>query len=167
MEDCTATGLKFHGATSAGTFREVLVGTCKSDIVTGFGIELPEGDRGVPPEHELNHSIFTLQVEPRLVSIVTGYKAGTLKVQFTDSSGRFYTNFPITDLGFHNFAQKKHGAGDFDELNDWINGQEEVFLRIGLSGIYQPPNQKNAYWMQANGIYTFPEAPPGIRIHPK
>jgi hypothetical protein len=168
MEDSSYTGkLKFHGAASTEAFREVLVGTCKPDITSGFGINLPDGDRGIPPDHELTHSIFTLQVEPAAVAIVPGYKAGTLKVQFTDSSGRFYRNFPITDLGFHNFAQEKQDAGDLEELNLWINGQEEVFLRIGLSGIYEPPGQKNAYWMQANGIYTFPEAPPGIRIHPK
>jgi hypothetical protein len=167
MEDCSFKDLKFHGAASADTFREVLVGTCKESVADGFGVDLLDGDRGVPPEHELHHSIFTLAVEPQSVAIVPGYKVGTLKLQFTDPSGRFYRNFPITDLGFHNFAQTKHGAGDLGQLNNWISGQEEVFLRIGLSGIFQPPQQKNAYWMQANGIYTFPEAPPGIRIHPK
>lgn len=164
-EDCRHGGLKYLGACSSEAFREVLEATCYPSVAQGFNIELLDGDRGVPVNHSLDRSIISLQVDPTAVFIDEGYKQGTLKLRFQDPSGRGYRNFPITDLGFHKFAQSRHHSGDLAALNDWIHNQAEVFLRIGLSGAFQPPEQKNAYWMQANGIYTFPEAPPGIRKH--
>jgi hypothetical protein len=134
-------------------------------VSTGFDIELPDGDRGIPVNHIINHSIITIQVAPTTVWVDEGYNEGTLKLRFEDASGRIYHRFPITDLGFHEFAQDRNNAGKLMELNDWIHGQDEVYLRIGLSGVFQPPGKKSAYWMQANGIYTFPDAPPGIRKH--
>ncbi len=164
-EDSCYKDLKYIGACSSNIFREVLAATCFPSITQGFNIQLPHGDRGVPIDHALDRSIISLQVDPNTVFIYEGYKQGTLKLRFHDSSGRSYQDFPITDLGFHKFAQSRHHAGNLGDLNNWIHNQAEVFLRIGLSRAFQPPDQKNAYWMQANGIYTFPDAPPGIRKH--
>lgn len=164
QEDATRTNLKFLGACTSEAFKEVLEGSCFESLEKGFGISLPDGDRGIPHDHPGKRSIVTIKAEPVSIRIVEGY-GGKIKLNFTELSGRRYQNFPITDLGFYGFAQQHRYDGKLDELNDWIAGQEEVFLRIGLSRQFAPPGQKLACWMQANGIYTFPEVPPDIRKH--
>jgi hypothetical protein len=166
QEDSTAVGMKFHGACSSDAFREVLDDSSFESLADGFEISLPDGDRGIPVDHPLTRSIVTIRAHPTTIEVLEdGYKPGKLKLNFTEVSGRSHRYFPIADLGFHEFAQAHRSDGKLDELNDWIGAQEEVYLRIGLSRAFQPPEKKNAYWMQVNGIYTFPHAPPGIRIH--
>jgi hypothetical protein len=36
-------------------------------------------------------------------------------------------------------------------------------MRIGLSREYTATDNRNGYWLQANGIYTFPHFHEGIR----
>ena len=72
---------------------------------------------------------------------------------------------PITDLGFYEYAQRlaKNGAG-LKKLNQYLEQQEEIFLRIGLSRIWKN-NDREGYWIQVNGIYTFPEYMKEIRAY--
>ena len=51
QEDSKGSDLKFHGACSSETFKEVLVGSCADSLEEGFEISLPDGDRGLPPDH--------------------------------------------------------------------------------------------------------------------
>lgn len=166
QEDATYSDLKFHGACSSETFREVLERSCFESLEKGFEISLPDGDRGVPAHHPVTRSIVTIKVVPTSVEIVEdSFQPGKLKLHFNEVSGRGYRYFPITDLGFHDFAQRHRNDGKLDELNAWIADQSEVFLRIGLGRAFAPPGKKLACWMQGNGIYTFPDVPPGIRKH--
>ena len=50
-------------------------------------------------------------------------------------------------------------------LNEFIQSQDVIFLRIGLSRSYKAPNGKEGFWMQANGIYTFPNYLEEIRSY--
>jgi hypothetical protein len=166
QEDATAVGLKFHGASSSEAFHEILQDSCFESLETGFEITLPDGDKGVPPDHPVGRSIVTIRAMPESIEIIEdSYRPGKVKLNFREPSGREYRYFPITDLGFHDFAQAHRSDGKLEELNEWINRQREVFLRIGLSRAFQPSGKKLACWMQANGIYTFPDVPPGVRIH--
>lgn len=165
QEDSTYADLKFHGACSGEVFKEVLERSCFGSVAEGFEVDLPDGDRGVPVDHPVQRSIITIRVKPRTVKIEEDrYKPGKIKVHFNDGAGKRHRYFPITDLGFYDFAQKHRNDGELDKLNDWIATQDEVFLRIGLSRPYAPPNRNKACWMQVNGIYTFPDIPPGIRM---
>jgi len=64
---------------------------------------------------------------------------------------------PITELGFYDYAMKHHKDDDLDSLNQYIKSQKEAYLRIGLSRSYQSPDGRQGYWIQVNGIYTFPD----------
>lgn len=166
QEDANAIGLKFHGASSSETFHEALEDSCFESLEAGFEISLPEGDKGVPPDHPVGRSIVTIRAIPSSIDIIEdSFKPGKVKLNFRELSGREVRYFPITDLGFHDFAQAHRSDGKLGELNAWIRTQSEVFLRIGLSRQFQPTGKKLACWMQANGIYTFPDVPPGVRIH--
>jgi hypothetical protein len=41
-------------------------------------------------------------------------------------------------------------------LNDFIHQQQEACVRVGLSREYQSPDGRQGFWMQINGVYTFP-----------
>ena len=157
-EDFHYRKLTFDGASSGDEFRNVLVESCSPSVEAGFEISLPDWEKVIPADHKVQRSIITLQVKTRDVDIVEDrYKPGTIRLHFTDSAGRHHRFFPITDLGFYDFAQRHRDSGALAALNNEIGKQREVFLRVGLSRRYRNPQGKDGFWMQANGIYTFPD----------
>ncbi len=94
------------------------------------------------------------------------YNEAKLKVHIRENSGREFRYIPITDLGFYEYAindESRYGA--LNRLNDFLHSQEEIFVRIGLGRRYKVPDGRDGFWIQANGIYTFPECPEGIRCY--
>lgn len=156
-EDCNYQKLTFDGPCSGEEFRNVLAGRCFPSVDAGFEVSLPSGEKVLPPDHKVQRSIITLQVQPHDIEIVEdSYRPGSIKLHFTDSAGCPHRFLPITDLGFYDYAQRHRDSGSLAALNVDISKQEEVFLRIGLSRRYKSPQGKDGFWMQANGIYTFP-----------
>ena len=168
VEDCNHQQLTFDGPCSGGEFRNVLEKSCFASVEEGFEISLPVGEKVIPPGHAVQRSIITLQVEPHAIEIVEdSFKPGSIKLHVTDSSGRNYRFLPITDLGFYDYAQRHRDSGSLAALNSEIAQQETVFLRIGLSRRHTSPQGKDGFWMQANGIYTFPSVLRYIRSYPQ
>jgi len=165
-EDCNWQKLSFDGPCSGEEFRRVLARSCLPSIDTGFEVSLPAGEKVIPSGHAVQRSIITLQVSPRDVEIVEGISPGSIKLHFTDSAGRRHRFFPITDLGFYDYAQRHRDSGSLAALNNEIAKQDTVFLRVGLSRKYKSPQGKDGFWMQANGIYTFPTVLRYIRSYP-
>lgn len=167
VEDCSWQELSFEGACSGEEFRRVLAESCFPSIGDGFEVTLPAGEKVIPPSHTVQRSIITLKVLPQTLDIVEDrFKPGSIKLHFTDSTGRSYRFFPITDLGFYDYAQRHLDSGALAGLNTEIAKQDEVFLRIGLSRKYKSPQGKEGFWLQANGIYTFPTVLRYIRSYP-
>jgi len=54
---------------------------------------------------------------------------------------------------------------DLFALNQLLQTKDAVFLRIGLSRAYKAPDGREGYWLQTNGIYTFPHYHEGIRSY--
>ncbi len=129
----------------------------------GFEIQLVQGQKVIPTNHPVERSIITLSVDPTCVKIIESY--GKLKVHFEDGSGQEFSFLPLTDLGFHQNAVNQHEADRLEEVNDLIHNQDEVFLRVGLSRVFSSPDGRNGYWLQVNGIYTFPHYHEGIRCY--
>lgn len=166
-EDCNHQHLTFDGPCSGEEFRTVLERSCFASVDEGFEISLAAGEKVIPPDHAVQRSIITLQVQSHTIEIVEdSYKPGSIKLHFTDSAGRRHRFFPITDLGFYDYAQRHRDSGSLAALNSEIAEQETVFLRIGLSRRYRSPQGKDGFWMQANGIYTFPTVLRYIRSYP-
>lgn len=157
--------LSFKGPCSAEKFIAILKATESSNVEEGFSIRLTGGEKHIPSLTPPEKSIITLSVNPRDLSIVQdAYKPGKIKVIFSDKSGRTFRYLAITDLGFYNYAEKNTGD-NFLRLNDFIHSQEEVYVRLGLSREFTSPDGRNGYWLQVNGIYTFPEYLPELRCH--
>lgn len=156
-EDCDYQKLTFDGPCSGEEFRAVLERSCFPSVDEGFEVTLPAGEKVIPPDHKVQRSIITLRVMPTDIEIAEDtYKPGSIKLHFTDSAGHRHRFFPITDLGFYDYAQRHRDSGSLAALTIEIANQKEVFLRIGLSRRYRSPQGKDGFWMQANGIYTFP-----------
>jgi len=62
----------------------------------------------------------------------------------------------LTDLGILIYAEKFDDAG-LTGINGFIRKQDEIFLRLGLTQNYKAPDGREGYWLQVNGIYTFPD----------
>jgi hypothetical protein len=165
-EDCNYQKLIFDGPCSGEEFRKVLVRSCFASVEAGFEVSLPAGEKVIPNGHQVQRSIITLQVNPHDVEIVEdNYKSGSIKLHFKDSADHRHRFLPITDLGFYDYAQRHRDSESLAGLNIEIARQKEVFLRIGLSRKYKSPQGKEGYWMQANGIYTFPSVLRYIRSY--
>lgn len=71
----------------------------------------------------------------------------------------------ITDLGFFEYAERHAEENKIEELNDFIHSQEELYIRLGLGRVHQTSDGRNGFWLQVNGIYTFPEYNEDIRCY--
>lgn len=49
------------------------------------------------------------------------------------------------------------------DINNFISKQNIAYIRLGLSREYSSPDGRNGYWLQVNGIYTFPDYNKNIR----
>jgi hypothetical protein len=165
-EDNTHKNLKFEGPCTAAQFKKVLQESCFPSVETGFEIELPKSQKYLPVGHPVQRSIITIAVAPRNVEIIEDdYEPGKIKLHFKDGSGRSFRFISVTDLGFHDYALQHHAANDLRAVNELLQTQTEVFLRIGLSREFTSPDGRAGYWLQANGIYTFPHYHEGIRSY--
>lgn len=157
IEDCNYEDLKFRGPCSSTDFHSVLSRTKASNVVEGFK-KTPQDGKVFPISSPPFCSIITIRVEPSEIEIVEdSYKPGKIRLHFADASGMQFRHISITDLGFYDYAQRHRESGALDELNSAIADQDEVFLRLGLGRAYDDGRGRNGYWMQANGIYTFPD----------
>jgi len=165
-EDRDRANLKFLGPCSSEQFKSILENTSYNSVEEGFGITLSFGQKYIPHDSPPDKSIITLPVDPIQLDIVEdGYKPGKLRINFTDQAGKSFRFLSITDLGFFEYAERHAAENKIGELNDFIHTQEELFIRLGLARIHQAPDGRNGYWMQVNGIYTFPEYFEQIRCY--
>ncbi|GAA5213539.1 hypothetical protein ACFSJ3_03360 [Corallincola platygyrae] len=166
VEDATYTSLTFHGACSGAQFKQVLENSLTNSVSDGFGIDFDAGQKHIPHDQIVNCSIITVKILPNELSIHEDqFKPGKIKATFTDGSGHRYSYLSITDRGFHDYAKSHQNDGRLHEVTDLISRQEEVYLRIGLSRVFQAPDGRYGYWLQVNGIYTFPDFHDEIRTY--
>jgi hypothetical protein len=166
QEDNSYRDLKFAGPCTSEQFKKVLMESCFPSVEEGFEIHLLNDQKHIPKGHPARRSIITIAVKPTDVKIVEDkFKLGKIKIHFSDHSGHLFSFIGVTDLGFHDFAQKNRTGNGLIAVNDLLQGQDEVFLRVGLSREFAAPDGRIGYWLQVNGIYTFPHFHEGIRSY--
>lgn len=165
-EDRNRGKLKFLGPCSSEEFKSILENTSFDSVEEGFGVTLTLGQKHIPHDTPPDKSIITLPLDPNQLNIVEdGYKPGKLRVIFTDQAGKSFRYLSITDLGFFEYAERHAAEDKIDDLNDFIHSQEELYIRLGLGRIHQTDDGRNGFWLQVNGIYTFPEYNEEIRCY--
>ncbi|WP_086930569.1 dual OB domain-containing protein [Agarilytica rhodophyticola] len=165
VEDASYSDLKFYGACNGEQFLQILENSSSDSVSQGFGIDFDSNQKHIPYGQEANCSIITIKVLPRQLSIHEDqFKPGKIKASFTDDSGHKYNYLSITDRGFHDYAKKHQNDDRLHEVTDLINKQDSVYLRVGLSRVWAI-GERNGYWLQVNGIYTFPRFHDEIRSY--
>lgn len=167
-EDMSYTNLSFKGPCSSEEFENVLKASTYPSISEGFDDKVPVGTKVIPPDDPPARSIITLKLKPSQIEIVrTKFDLKSLKLNIKDNDERKYLYLSIADLGFHNLALSKQKDPDYtDGLNEFISRQQKVYLRIGLGRRYKNPHDgRDGFWIQVNGIYTFPEFMTKVRTY--
>lgn len=163
-EDRNHQNLKYLGPCSPEQFKEILDDSLSESVSSGFGIELAFKQKHIPVEHGLAHSIITIKIPPQNANIIKdSYKQGRIRFNFTDNDSARYWFWSITDLGFYKYALEH--ISELDSINDFIHNQDEVYLRVGLTRAHTSPDGRHGYWLQINGIYTFPDYHKRIRSY--
>lgn len=166
VEDANYSNLNYHGPCSGDQFKEILVHSLCDSLSDGFGIQFLSGQKHIPYIQEANCSIVTIKVDPNNLDIHEDkYKPGKVKASFTDDSGHSFKYLSITDRGFHDYAKSHQNDGKLDEVINFIGNQEEIYLRVGLSRRFKSQDGRDGYWLQVNGIYTFPYFYEAIRSY--
>lgn len=161
-EDYSYTSLNFLGPSSPDDFLESLCCCLADSVEDGFGVKFEDGQKHIPLDEAPSRSIIT--VGAKSISIVEDkFKPGKLRAIFTDNSGKTFWYLSITDLGFYYYAQSNNTEDGRRKVNSFLRGKD-VYLRIGLSREHSVGNRVG-YWMQVNGIYTFPDYLQEIRCH--
>ena len=167
-EDMNYEGLSFKGPCTSEEFESVLKTATYSSINEGFDNKIPLGTKVIPHDDPPSRSIITMRLKSNQIEIVrNAFDPKSLRLNIKDNDGRKYVYLPITDLGFHNLAVSKQKDPDYtDELNEFISSQKKIYLRVGLGRRYKNPDDgRDGFWIQVNGIYTFPEFMTKIRTY--
>jgi len=167
-EDMSYKDLSFKGPCTSEKFESVLKRTTYPSINQGFDNKVSIGTKVIPYGDPPSRSIITLKLKPNQPEIVrNAFDPKSLRLNIKDNDGREYHYLSITDLGFHNLAVSKQKDPNYtDQLNEYIHSQKKVYLRIGLGRRYKDPRDgRDGFWIQANGIYTFPEFMTKVRTY--
>jgi hypothetical protein len=165
VEDASYDKLTFIGPCTSEVFQNILKNSLSPSVACGFGYDFSQGQKHIPYSEVANCSIITIKVRPQDIEIHEDqYKPGKIKLTFTDSANHQYRYIGITDRGFYDYAMKHQSDGKLYNVQSFIERQKKIYLRIGLSRRYSIQG-RDGYWLQVNGIYTFPEYQKDIRIY--
>lgn len=165
VEDANYSNLQFLGPCSGTQFLQILNKSLSNSVSEGFGFNFEVNQKHIPHDQVAKCSIITIQIPPNQLCIHEDkYKPGKIKASFTDDSGASYSYLSITDRGFYDYAKAHQNDGKLHEVTDLISRQNSVYLRVGLSRVWAV-GDRNGYWLQVNGIYTFPHFHDEIRSY--
>lgn len=89
-----------------------------------------------------------------------------IKAHVTDATGFELSWMAITDLGFYDHVSAlKRKDPNLADLNAFLHKQKLVLVRVGLSRSFEQSAERKGYWVQANGIYSFPNYRTDLRSY--
>lgn len=158
-EDSVLTSqIQILGPASSEEFRTALDASAVNTVSAGFGIDIPHGDKFLSPGAPPARSIITLKVAPwQFRVVVDGYDNTKVRAHVTDADGKSFRYLSITDLGFYDYVGNPDTRRvPASQAEQEIHGQQELYLRLGLGRLFKAKDGREGYWLQVNGIYTFP-----------
>jgi hypothetical protein len=167
VEDHSAVGqLRLAEAASGAAFEAVLEQSSFTSVGAAFGALPVNRLFGLvnPPKK----SIITLKLKsPRTQFnlISDRYNPEKFKAHVTDDAGYELSWLPVTDLGFSDHVTAIRATDpQLHQLNGFLQSQKTIYLRIGLARQYASGG-RDGYWVQLNGIYSFPDFRRDLRIY--
>lgn len=166
IEDAIRPPLTFSGKCSGTDFKDILDKSLSNSVSEGFNFTFTPGQKHIPHDKTVDCSIITIEINPKELTIhEDSFNPGKIKASFTDNQGQKFSYLPIADRGFHDYAKKHQNDGKLNDVTEIINNQNTVYLRIGLGRVHKVPDGRNGYWLQVNGIYTYPDFHKEIRTY--
>ncbi|MDD3312345.1 hypothetical protein [Pseudodesulfovibrio sp.] len=161
-EDCRRKNVHFAHYSRAKDFRARLEADCADSVAEGFGRDLPEYNKCVPWDAPPDRSIVTVRIDPRQGRFAPDqFQGDRLRFTFTDPAGEKFFRLPVADLKLREYAAG-YNADAADHLNAFLHRQREAYLRVGIGRRWEK-NGHDGFWLQVNGVYTFPDWLPGTR----
>lgn len=153
-EDMYFSKLSVINQCSSEEFENILEQNSVEDLSTGF--RRPVTDKVfLASEEPPPVSIITLKVNCNHLNI-TEDNYGKLRAHLNDPVVGWLRNLPISDLGFFdNVGSKSAQRISVADVNTFIHSQDSLYLRVGLTRQFEIRG-RDGYWIQINGIYTFP-----------
>lgn len=169
LEDHQIVGqLRTAGSASGDHFQQILEHTSFTRLRDGFGANPVNRlyALNAPPAR----SIITLKLDRPAAQFQLvadeGFGSVKFKAHVRDGDGFQLSWLPVTDLGFVDHIERVLAADPrVQNLNRFLQTQETLYLRIGLSREWAAPDGRNGYWVQLNGIYSFPNYREDLRIY--
>lgn len=157
LEDSSYNKLNYLGAASSDEFKSILGRTLSNSVTSGFGVTFANGQKHIPVGVSAKCSIITIKIPPTSLHIHEDqFKPGKIKASFTDGDGQSFRYLSITDRGFFDYANRHQDDGQLSKVQLFLLTQEELYLRIGVGRRWKL-DDRDGYWLQVNGIYTFPD----------
>lgn len=169
VEDHSTGGnLRAHGPASGDDFERILENSSFTTIQDGFGSR-PDKRLYVaaqPPALSIITLKLTSPSTQFRLTVDTGYGPPKFKAHVVDGSGYELSWLPVTDLGFSDHLGKiRKTDPTLTTLNAFLQSQKVLYVRLGLTRQYAPSSDRDGYWVQVNGIYSFPTYRQDLRIY--
>ena len=148
IEDVHYKNLRHGGPCSSKIFKSVLDLTVCRNLISGFGG--PIEDKINPETQPAKCSLITYKAG-RVIIEADGFKPGKLRIHFDD-----HRYISLKDLGYVLNYGDRTNPETLNDYNKFLREQQDIYLRIGLTRIYKNDG-RNGYWLQMNGVYTFPK----------
>ena len=149
VEDVTNLELEIQGPSNWVLLKEILNQTLVQSLEEGFGG--PIDGKSNPSDQPAKRSLITYKPE-KLRFEQSSYNPEKLKVHFDD-----YRYVPINDLGYWLHFDQNPNQTSINFYNNFLRTHPDVYLRLGLTR-----EHKEKYWLQVNGVYTFPD--PNLKV---
>lgn len=162
IEDCHREGVRFLRKGRVREFARTLAGSCAPSVAEGFGVDLASCKRCIPVEKAPRSSIITVAIPLGSCFFHRDEGSGKIRFTFFDGAGEHYPNMPLADLKLRELLETAPDSRAIDRLNSFLQRQETVYLRLGIGRLFQSDERKG-YWLQVNGVYTFPDWIRGTR----
>lgn len=169
-EDHLVPKLRVKGSATSDEFQEVLEMSSAATFRAGFG-KAPV-DKFFPVAAPPAHSIFTLKLRSpaKQFSLIADEQYGptVFKAHVEDAQGVRLSYLKVTDLGFSDHIKRIEAEDPYlRKINAFFAAQEVLYLRIGLGREYAPQGDeaRRGFWLQINGIYSFPNFREDLRMY--
>lgn len=162
-EDCSRTDVQFLRNCTPHEFKTVLQHDLSASVESGFNCDLSEDRKLIPIDSPPERSIITVRANPRRCWLNQDNN-NPLRPRFSfyEMLNDYYPYLPVGDIKIREYFLRCPTEETMNRLTDFVRGQEELYLRIGIGRAYERDG-RNGHWLQVNGIYTFPEWIPGTR----
>lgn len=154
MEDHHCPDPRPVGRRTPAEFLALLEEDAGESVCDGFACEIESGEHYIPRDTPPGRSIITLRVGGlRLVLD----RFGKLRAHVREPSGREFAFLPVADLLLREyiFGQEDQAAA-CRRIDNHVQRQEAVFCRVGVGRPKRLDDGRDGYWLQVNGVYSFP-----------